>query len=467
MASLKNKTFDQIAASLKLKVLDTEKLADYLKIDILISVYRRNPKNEYEQEINKKVAKAYEDWTGRKFESFLADSITPTRLVGPPGHGKTTVMRVAAKMVADSLGMNFIQDPSTDFVPSYKDFILSTKKYDLNLFNISGFKFLLLENLVNLSAKDKNTAIDTIVNLKNDDSVYVGITDNIYNYKNKDSFFKIINNKLVIYFTIDRLENFVNRIMNCYADSLADVAVISFLRRQPQSFAAVPETDKETKIINYGFACPRNWEAFINEARKTLHKNGGRGIGEVAAYEEIRDKGLSILGPEVGEKFAAYFHSMMQGADPLAYNTVTEGKLNKERIQQLYGKGTSAEQQQFGYQFASALVDYAVNYIRESKDQDIVEGTKRFARGLYALQDGEFAYGLNYFKDRLAAQVPKYAKPEEGRPRTKVLDSKWKVEIAKIFGDIANEQNNAPVENNLSNKIFLCRSSLKLGSLKN
>ena len=455
MTNLINKNLEQVAEDLNLKVVDNEKLIDYLKIDILLSVYRRNPKNEYEQSINNKIARTYEDWTGRKFESFLSDSISPTCLFGPPGHGKTTVMLSAAKMVADSLGMNFVKNPKYDFVPTHQDFFLCENRYDINLSNEWGGGVLLFENLdglhlKNLYLEEENAAITAHLdrlfqgeNIANNNGIYVGATENLYkkDIENENFPLRLTTNRLVKYFVIDKLEDFIDRTKSMREKFPTLDIFISFLKDQPQEFNPIPE-QYDRYYYTIGFASPRNWTSVFKRIYMSLSNQSD--------FSFVLQKDLNtFLGGKLAKKFISYIENKV--ADDIINNQIFDESLIKSL--------------NYNRDFHHLLVNKAVDYVCKNKNQDFVEATERLANALCKLDSYSYNNylkdGIKEFGEILANRVPKYAQSKNEEDGSKVLDVKWKVEIAKICGRVAD--NPPPFseklmkllarEDNLKNKI--------------
>ena len=86
-------------------------LLDELSESMLLSAYTHG----CDPDIDRKVAEGYERLFGTPFDPAIAtfspelddDPMPGVTLHGPPGHGKSTVMREAAKRAAGAMGMDF------------------------------------------------------------------------------------------------------------------------------------------------------------------------------------------------------------------------------------------------------------------------------------------------------------------------------------------------------------------------
>lgn len=117
-----------ISAKLGLPMMDTDRLMNSVVPDILRSIYRYPlrksengkmvdlPLTKEEKEINKDVERAYKDITGQPFPTFRG-MVRPRALFGPPGHGKTSSLEAASRIVADALGWRYVSAEDLEFVP--------------------------------------------------------------------------------------------------------------------------------------------------------------------------------------------------------------------------------------------------------------------------------------------------------------------------------------------------------------
>lgn len=94
-----------------LVAMDTEKIIEMAKQDILITSYRKNPVNDFEKSMNARVEKVYKDWYGSDFKTDPGRT-RGLYLYGPPGQGKTTSLKVAAQEVAAALGLRYLENPT-------------------------------------------------------------------------------------------------------------------------------------------------------------------------------------------------------------------------------------------------------------------------------------------------------------------------------------------------------------------
>lgn len=115
---------DAAAKKLELLNINTNKIIDLIKHDILISLYRKENLNVKadNSESDSRVAGIYEEWYGKKITDNT-DTVLPFLLVGPSGQGKTTAFKVAGIEVAEALGLNFVMNPAEDYKPSKNDFL--------------------------------------------------------------------------------------------------------------------------------------------------------------------------------------------------------------------------------------------------------------------------------------------------------------------------------------------------------
>ena len=85
--------------------------------------------------------------------------------------------------------------------------------------------------------------------------------------------------------------------------------------------------------------------------------------------------------------------------------------MSTEDIRKSYSEGGfSAKEQGFAYQFALALVDYAVHKVIQDGKMD--EAIKRFGEGIVILDGSVFSFAIEELQNKLAAQVDKVKGPD-------------------------------------------------------
>jgi len=483
-------SIDELAKSINLPHEKTKDLIARIKNNILLSMYRFEPivegdaeKTEDNLRINKKIETLYEKKQGRKFNPkiFAKNHISPLFLFGPPGHGKTASYSVACREICDELGLRLVQDPDITYIPKKDDFLMvmhptdgenssitfggipKTEEIEINgvkrnvLKKALNFKFtlfgdvagglLLFDDAANATKVVQNALLPvaqfgTFQDLKLPNT-YVGFTGNLGaldgTYTTDPS--SALMSRVVPVFVTDNAKDFTTRAYSNYNDEVGDLGVINFLLRNLDNFAHLPSGTAKHE----GFPCPRNWDYLIQAIRSEVEMNGGRGVGEEKSLPTIGSLCTSKVGPVVGNKLVAYFDSLIKGADPLARRFIatsptSENKTEMESLMQelkkKYGNGASSESISFGYQFATACGDYAVNHIVAAQDpsKTLVEGIRRFGNATLALNDSEFSYALEHLKNKLAAYVTKFAQPT--RSGTKELTPEIKMKIAETINEL-------------------------------
>lgn len=474
------KSIDEVSKAMGLMEMDTHKLVDLIKHDILMSLYRSGMENgskitlsAEDKQLNAKIQAVYKEWTGNEFDYDPSHKNLSMFLMGPPGQGKTTTFKEAAKEVCEAVGLKLVVNPDDNYKPSKEDFVFASlecsgensaitfgglpskveeegpggekltymtkvpNKRMALLSQVAG-GVLLLDDFSNAAPNVQNVALSLTdekrfqgLNLAH---TYVGLTGNLgaidgtHTTKNSTA----LSSRCILVFTRDDVKNFEARTQKRFKnDDIGDAGILAFLQRNPECFAEMPDGKK-----NGGFPCPRTWDHFMGEARSFIRRHGGRGKGEKHALENIKAYANIILGHEVGLKLASYYQSLVQGADPIAQNAIVHGKFNKKEVDEKYGGGKSAPQQDFGYQLAVACADYAVQMIRNDKDNSLTEPIKRFGQVVLMLNPAEFAYAIDYFKAKLAVQVDKYCANANTKDLVKKLTTDTKVEISTILSKL-------------------------------
>lgn len=468
MSKDKNNSLNSIPKSQGLVEIDTNEAMEEISIAILRSAYRmpdaENPVlTDEEVKMNNKIKKAYKEMTNSE---WLEEDrkILSTLLLGAPGQGKTTAFKQAAKSVAKLLGLRYLENPKDQTEVSKDDFVFTSLEFSaenskmelggipakstihgeevmtrltqwrLKSLSHAGAGLLLLDDFPNASANIQNLGLSLTdekryqgLNLSN---VYIGLTGNLgaLDGTHTTRLSTALRGRVEIYYTQDKVNNFIKRAKVEYNDELGDVGVLSFLNRFEQHFSALPQTRESG-----GFVSPRTWENFLIEARRIVQDNGGRGRGEMAGLARIKRKASAILGLEVGSAYGTFLHSLMTSAEPLARQIIITGETDEARLKKAYNDGFSADAQQFGYQFAVALADYAslavakvVNAkhpVKEDEksnfsykigqdpemDKELQEIVKRLSVGLNYVDENFLGFSVDHFKSNVAFKSPALA----------------------------------------------------------
>ncbi|MBA4242228.1 MAG: hypothetical protein C0448_16020, partial [Sphingobacteriaceae bacterium] len=370
-------SMEELAKSVKLRPETTKKMVEYLKHDLLISLYKHKPddkryspeRQDFNVELNNLIVKTYEEWYGSKFNKDLLSKSKelPLFLMGPPGQGKTASFTAAAKEVCAALNLNLVPEVSDDYIPQKEDFILVVQEcagensaitfggipkaeeitdvngnkktvlkkainYRFTVFDDCAGGILLFDDAANAPSVIQNVLLPVAqfktfqgLSLKNS-SVLIGFTGNLGaldgTYTTEPS--SALLTRTLPFFVSDDLKDFMNRSYQYYNDELGDMGYVNFLLRNNKDFAHLPDPGQKT-----GFPCSRSHDNLIQAIRLAVLRNGGRGVGESKALDDIHALAISTLGIEVGLKVVGYYDSYMKGADPLAKQSVVNGNFDK------------------------------------------------------------------------------------------------------------------------------------------
>jgi len=431
-------------------------------------------KVEFNFELNEKIADVYKKRYGREFDPKVhaKNKNLALFLMGPPGQGKTASYIVAAKETCADLGLRFVEHVGDDYIPQQNDFVFVVQEcagensaitfggipkaeeavdangkkisvlkkainYRFTVFDYCAGGVLLFDDAANAAQVIQNVLLPvaqfgSFQGLKISNAC-VGFTGNLGSldgtYTTELS--SALRTRVIPLFVTDTVRDFANRAYEYYNDSLGDMGIINFLLRNEKDFSVLPDPGEKS-----GFACPRSWDNLIQAIRSVVERNGGRGRGELESLPEIHELAYSIVGPEIGLKLAGYYNSLIRGADPLARQFIVMNKPDLELLKSKYSNGASQEDISFGYQFATACGDYAVNFIAESDNPNktLEEGIKRFGTAVLQLNDSEFAFAIEHLKNKLASYITDFSKPtKDGR---RELTAEIRTRIAHTINDL-------------------------------
>ena len=404
------------------KVKDTERLLQEIALDIVRNSHTRGD----DPEIDERVSQAYQKLTGRRFRAFVIPSeghVTPTALFGPPGHGKSSIFRAAAKMAAEAMGMRFIDGErlagmdeteigKDDFLFVVKEMagqvsaitatgipakaetkdgeeymrVIPERVYSLT--RRAGSSLFLLDDFGNAQKNvipaflgllrersygdiqlGRNTMLGLTSNLGEHIDGAIGIT----------SLGKAIMTRVKRFYVEDDPQKFVTRFeqkmaRNPMFSAVGDLGIPEFVMQHPEFF--------EPKLE--GEACPRTLEEFIKDLPYVLHsfidrmesilegKGGMAGRDDYELLEGIRSLAVANMGDTAGTKAVAFYESFVTGVEPSAVqyfalkhsdNQSVENTQKAEKIKKnvldAAGSGISQEEVYRMRQIASAGCDLA------------------------------------------------------------------------------------------------------------
>lgn len=405
------KDIRDISASIGMHYMEIPKAIDRIKLGMFYMYYRHDAKPGWQTEYNAKLKAAFKEYTGYEFDTEFAKTVktTPIALMGPPGHGKTTAFKVAAKWFAKATGLNYVDrvDISDYINNGSKE---SRKQLDRNTFLFISQEFsgevskagiglpfksvgsatiggeevhleymrsmmpgrfqlmrecsasvLLLDDFVNASPSIQNIALSIANENRFQDldyaNVYIGVTGNLgaIDGTHTSKMSSALVSRLESHVVSDQAGDFANRLIARTADKIGDLGISSYLRRNTQEFWTMPDKG--------AFPCPRTWDAAIDAMRILVQSKGG---SLEAALQDINEMLPSHIGANGAAFLYTYLDQLVIGADPLARKMIVEGSWSEEDKRKLakgYGAGHAAEALEYSFQLGSALADYAAQQI--------------------------------------------------------------------------------------------------------
>lgn len=403
---LKKYNEERITYEQELKYFEND-LNNYL-IDFKIYEEENEKYEEYKSrlELNEKIKNVYKLWTGMDWRSDNR-KVSYSMLIGPPGHGKTTAFKQAAKIVSKALGLRYIEKPVLGEHVDINCFVLTVvnlagevskstlsglpsaesdaqgrrytsmlPSYGMRALQRAGGGILLLDDLTNASEFIQNIALPlTDENTFNElklQNVYVGITANMgaLDGTSTSAMSSALRNRVKPVFVEDTVEDFISRARKTNNDEIGDAYICDFLLQDKSRFISpLPKKDQMG-----GYATPRSLDNFITVARRHIYDNGGKGVGELKATEILDNDAKSMLGIDLGNDYSTYLAAIRTHAEPLAKKMMLEGKFDKEMFAKGNSTGYDAKSKDFVSLLKAPLVGYAIMALSKGVKKEHVYG---------------------------------------------------------------------------------------------
>lgn len=434
---------------------------------ILVNAYLSS---EEDPDLRGRVEVAYKELMGVELapDGVEVSPMLPMFLHGSPGHGKTSLIKDAAKSCAKLLGMNFVAEPE-DF-PGTNDFVFVLYETSgvLSTAELGGIPAIDTisrpedwkeKGLVPQDAKDEydvlskkalrqftalaNSRIGTIIfddasnankNVQNAllslceekkfQSSSIGkhtvgfLTGNI----GSDGTYVIdpssaLLNRTESVYVEDNVKDWLKRESGKYNDAIGLAGVNAFMKQCPECFA---EKATSKKGGPSPFASPRSWSKFLGTLRHWMNRFEQNPNGTRLAELERRAHGT--LGRDVADKIGGFYHAYTLGASQVARDVLDNGKFSArslEKINQHYGSNSSggvgtghgASAQDFGYAFASSLAEYGAYKAIEMFMKDGTAGFEKamdsYAKGIevIALDAPMAGFSINRLHERMVSLI--------------------------------------------------------------
>jgi hypothetical protein len=394
------------------------KLERDIMIDIMLNIYKTNPKvNIFDEnneplrdsegraivrDIRSDIEEAYKELTGKtRFKrSLLKGDILPHMILGAPGQAKTSMIEAAAEQVAKMLNLKFVRNLDTETV--LRNDMLAVEKVELagadsNIevkglpkieeYENGGAKMhrcppaygnvpehvagyvLLFDDAPNASKEVLGTLHGLLTREGQDgrisDNVTIALTGNLGKADNTASAemtSPILNRcrTSIVHRQPDEMADFFER---RYGTSRVNVNMVcSFLRQYPHHFNKTSKRGSLASVLNSRTA--ENLIAMLEQLDAMRGDDSNMSKYKVLAEKYARRS----IGNEAGMDFGIHAYMYRSHAIPMAKQYLENGKLD-ENLQGIfesqYGRGQSAENNNFGTQLSIALADEAIHRIRQ------------------------------------------------------------------------------------------------------
>lgn len=321
-----------------------------------------------DKEVDQRIEDAWKKIFGYEYIQ-VSDSVTATYLKGPAGQGKTTAFRVAAKNIADALGVQLFIDPDYTQEVGEHDIIMVEPQLGGAISNTvlqgvpnieNGVTFynppsriakmtkqrmsvFLLDDLDNANEAIKNSAMPVVqskrlndINLK--DSCYVCVTGNLgaIDGTNTSRDSAALLNRATVRLACDTLGDWLERGEKQYSDKYGMAFIDNFLMDNPELF--YPAKDRKDRGQR---ATSRSWDNLTRKIRNYLAEFDAQsksGIEPLPILPRLETTVPSFIGKESSEKLVTYYSDMLTLARPAALELMDKGELSDTMYQKLTTK---------------------------------------------------------------------------------------------------------------------------------
>lgn len=445
-------------------------LATDMLITILVTSQKRNDARG--KELIGKAHVALKDlWPNSVFEDSYVHLTPPYLLLGIPGHGKTTVVREAHKLVANLMGFTPLDNPgskdkidensyilmSVEFAGqnsafSYKGMPIMRKDDEdeeahmeylrerlFSKMDVAAGGIMLMDDIGNANGALMNAALPMLeerrYNRTDMTKMHVTATGNLgaLDGTKISGYSSALLGRARVVLTRDSAEDLALRIREKYGkDAIGDCFISNFIRSKGQDFIEqIPTAGGLATVPG-----PRTLEKAVVATRAELMKVGGPRHGVSALNPQSFGQNVgSQIGRAAADDLAAFLMSAYKHAEPAAEMVIQKGErhdvLNTHAADPL-----DQDSIMFYEQFAVSLANHAFLAIkRDGKSFDKI--VKRFYDGMFEMQGGATqSSALSLFKERLTNELPEYSTaPSKGDNKRRVLNEDTYKRLTDILRD--------------------------------
>lgn len=415
---------------------DGDTVIDFTYRQIVHHSYKVAKRNG-DSELMDRIEKAWQEiYSVPYFES----EPVPVGILGGPGQGKSSIMKVAAKKAAAFMGLNFVDDK--DVLPTKNDFLYDSVTLGGNLSpaSIKGDKLpatkvftdsygnrheeRVMETILPFNVTASKYARASFINLDDAPNAHPDILTAAYDLLKAEvqsahsnifygftgntgqdgaaakKFNTAIGSRVRLMYMKDTPRDFINRAENRFRGHIAETYIrsisLGFLMQNGHLLNTPPIKGQQDQT---NFACSRNWDGFLDcfAQRLTDHvakmKYAPHLVSDTDIPElliDIKEMSVDKLGRDVGKKLLSHTLRVLQDADPICRAIMEAGEVTpdiKARIEAQYTNGESPDDMDFMFAMADSLSNHAseqfINAYR-ANDQDAMDlALKGLVAGLF------------------------------------------------------------------------------------
>lgn len=423
------KPISDMAEAVGMKISRVAELVPRVTQDILRTWHTNGEREDLDQEVEH----AWKTIFGYEY-ARASDHIAPLYVKGPPGQGKTSLLRAAVALIADAMERPIVTDPDLYYEPSPRDIIVvlsqlggaatasgltgvPTHESGHTVFlppsriakmNKQDFSLLVLDDIDNAMDHIKNVAMPVVLekalpDVRINAHCYTAMTGNLGaldgTNTGKDS--SALINRAGVTLACDTLGDFLERGEKRFTGEHGMAYIDEFLIDNPTNFYIAHD-----KKYRGQRPTSRGWDALINRLRDMLEaydKRVAAGLPAPVILSEVGHAACECVGLKVGSQIEQYYSDILTLAHPAAKQAMSDARLSdtmREQLTTLFSKEFTSQSESVARGYMRQVVRRAVRMLKsavtpvpESQNEKLL-ATKAISSLLDQYSEACFTVGL-------------------------------------------------------------------------